>query len=481
MVSRIESYQSYWEENKKVLTRYLVALIIIALGVAGYLLIEGYDRYLGMVVLPVLGVIAITHPRLAVYQFICLLFSNAVAWENPVVLYVDLSACVVVCAAALDFLLHQERLGKFPKTFLNWAWLLMAIFVTTIAGFDYMLGIKPLARILLMTVTFLSVYRLSRHFNIRHLLVFFFWVGVISAAIALAPIVAGGTHERAFGFAYKTLDDLMMIAIPIGLVLYLWSDKLKGLVYLLGAGICFVELLATQSRLPIIFTFTFSCLALFLALRLKGRLAAETSAESQETLKRGLAFLVRRRIKLIIAFGVVVIAAVAVAKPELVGAVWSRFENLFNQSTGGTVRLRLVLWQSALQAFWDNPILGVGPGNFDIIHRIYQQLHLNPAQIYVRGLSAHNLVFHYLAETGLVGTTALVALLVNQFRLARSRFKSEAANGNPETHLILYVLATMFLVTAFIEAAWMWGQPGLIFVFFLALIVRSHSNSEPAR
>lgn len=478
MIPGLEAYQNYWEVNRLALGRYLKIILVIAVGLAGYFLLEENYRYLAMVLGPLAALVFISHPRLAVYQFIIFLFSNALFSESPVVLYVDLSACILVCAAALDFFFEYSSPRGFPRLTLNWVLILAAIFVTSAAGYDFVLGIKPFARVTLMTATFLSVYRLSRHLSVKHIITCFFWVAVANAIIAVVPLITSGQVEREFGFGLKTLDDIMMITLPIGLVLYLWSSKLKGVAYLVGTGIAFVALLATQSRLPIMFSLAFSALALFLALRVGRRVETDRLNGNARTALRRVAGFVRTRIRLIVIFAVILLAGVAAFRPDMLGAVWARFYDLTVAFTGGTVALRLVLWKTAWTAFWDNPIFGIGPGNFDVIHQIYRQLRLDPIQTYVQGLSAHNLVLHYMAETGLVGASLLIALLVNQYRIARSSFRKMHQLPDPEISLILYVLAALFLVTAFFEAAWMWGQMSFVFVFFVALIVRSGGNLQ---
>ncbi len=468
-----QAYRDYWQANRTALLRYLVLFLILTAGVVGYLLIQENYRYLAIAVAPVLVFIAASHPRLAVYQFMVFLFSNAIFSESPVVLWVDLSACVVVCAAVLDFFVEYSPPRGFPRLTLNWILLLAAVFIASVTGYDFFLGLKPMARIILMSATFLSVYRLSRHFELRHIVVVFFWLAVINAIIGLAPVLSATQVDRAFGLGFKTLDDLMMVALPMGTVLYLCSREEMAPLYLLGTGLTFMTLLATQSRLPIMFGLASSVLVMLLALRFARR---KRNAAGIETTN----LQVRRRIGLVFFFAVGLLLAMAVIRPDMLAAVLLRFEDLIFRTTGGTVALRLVLWKTALQAFWDNPILGIGPGNYDVVHRIYQYLHLDPIQTYVRGLSAHNPVLHYMAETGIVGTSALIALLIRQYRLARIQFKIGRGKSRPEVPFILYILAAMFLVTAFFEAAWMWGQMSFVFVFFLALIVRSHDRTDIA-
>jgi O-antigen ligase len=156
--------------------------------------------------------------------------------------------------------------------------------------------------------------------------------------------------------------------------------------------------------------------------------------------------------------------------PELRNALWLRFETIMLPY--GTFSRRLVLWDTALTAFLNHPWLGVGPGSFRTIYEVLPTLHLQPLHIYVRGLSAHNLFLHYLAEAGVVGAFALVALFVNQFRVIRSVWIRNLTGAQIGATLSLYLVGLLLLATTFLEAGWMWGSSGYIFAFFVALIVR---------
>jgi O-antigen ligase len=71
---------------------------------------------------------------------------------------------------------------------------------------------------------------------------------------------------------------------------------------------------------------------------------------------------------------------------------------------------------AAVEMFRDHPVTGVGPDNFELHYAAYaQRVGLDPRPE-VRG--AHSLYLESLAETGVVGTIAFVALLVAALRAA---------------------------------------------------------------
>jgi len=72
---------------------------------------------------------------------------------------------------------------------------------------------------------------------------------------------------------------------------------------------------------------------------------------------------------------------------------------------------RMAMWQAGGNMFLYNPWLGVGIGNFDTVYNKFNA----PAWIYSRG-HAHNYYIHAAAETGVVGLTAYLLLVIAIFR-----------------------------------------------------------------
>lgn len=477
MSSQSNLYHGFWEENKGILFKYFSFFLVIVAVFAGYLLLADKAEYIVLIIILIFFIVTVTRPRLALYQFIFVLFTNVFVSTDPVILLTDLSAVVVICAALLDLFLKGSLPKSFPRLFFSFVLILWALVVTAVLGNDPYLAIKPMGRVFVLLITFLSVYRLSRYVELKRLIIVFFWVSVFHSVITLTPLLLEGYSGRVFGFSPSTLDDLMMISLPIGLVLYLWADRMKGIKYSLGVLIVFVALLVTQSRLPIIFSVLLSIAVIYLSVKLARKKLETAKNEPFDRNPFSILRLIKHRIAVVLGSLVMAVAIVLLSQPELVKAVLARFEQLLTFTPEGTFRLRLVLWETALRVFWDHPLLGIGPGHFRTVHNLYHDIGFDPIYAYVKGLSAHNLFFHYLAETGLLGTSALLALFINQYRLSRAGWKKNVFLPHPEVHLILYLISILFLVTFFIEAAWMWGQIGFLFALFLALMVRSFDST----
>lgn len=112
---------------------------------------------------------------------------------------------------------------------------------------------------------------------------------------------------------------------------------------------------------------------------------------------------------------VVALAAVAAIMGAAVPEARRRLVSAFRPQTG-TAKARLVIWEGALKLSARKPILGSGLGQFRVlIPRTRDPRYLDYGVSFVT-LHAHNEYLEVLAETGVVGLAAFLALLVLLFR-----------------------------------------------------------------
>ena len=458
----------------RTIVAYLTGFALLYIGFVTYSYLEWRQSLaIAALALP-LGVIIIAIPRVVVYQYIFFLFIHVTLVRSVPLNVIDISAVAVILAAIADVLVRNRLPRRLPNLTMNFAVLLAALTVSAACGYNPIESLRPIARILFLLLTLLAIYRLSGHLEVKRLLALYFWLTVAHSVVVLTPFIMSGGSLRSFGFAWAVFDELSMLAVPIGLVYYLWSAGRNSWIYLAGTGLVFLALLATQSRAPIIFAVASIVLVLWETRRYatrRGRADASGAISIQSPPAA-------RRVKSIVWMIVCLGFLVVVVSPGVLTALGERFERLFTLSPGGTFAIRLVLWKWALIAFSDHPIFGIGPGVFRSLETIYPGLHMTPLHYYVRFLSAHNLTLHYLAETGLVGALALLSLFINQFRIARLCWKRTRDIAEAPVGLAIYATGFLFLITTLIEAGWMWGQTGFIMTFFLAIIARSYRNSQ---
>ena len=85
-----------------------------------------------------------------------------------------------------------------------------------------------------------------------------------------------------------------------------------------------------------------------------------------------------------------------------------RFRSAWDWENDANATSRILFWRSGLSMFWEHPVFGVGPDNFGQTYAMKYSFEGIPEVAY----AAHSLYIQALAESGLVGTASLLALLV---------------------------------------------------------------------
>lgn len=128
---------------------------------------------------------------------------------------------------------------------------------------------------------------------------------------------------------------------------------------------------------------------------------------------------------------------------------------------------RWVLWNVAERIFRDHPATGAGPGGY---HRLFSAYHPGPLEGENDWGSAHNLYLHQLAERGLAGGLALLAvcgvLLKRAVKAARRDADTRAlwSAGAVAAFLAMSMTETSFQneqFAALLLLIWAWGTTSL--------------------
>ncbi|MDX9857825.1 MAG: O-antigen ligase family protein [candidate division Zixibacteria bacterium] len=448
----------------------LLAVFVFVLAALVFWMINRASLAAVLVATPV-GLALVTNPRWALYQFVFCCYLLFIVVESVPLILLDISALILIVAAFLDVTLSDRPPRRMPVIAWWYIAFVVVLCVSGIFGYAPERVIRPLARVVFLLGAFLGAYRLSRHVSPTRLLQAFFWLGVAHSLIALVPFIASGGIARSFGFSLRILDELSMLALPVGVSFAVWSPRWR-LSYLLGSLVVLGALVGTQSRAPI----GFGVLAAGFVLLVgwwRSRKSRSTSSSQIDDVTVSAS--VARRIGSLAVLAAVLPLVLVAVKPTLLLGVYERFDSLVRFEPTGTLLLRVQLWERAMEAFLDHPVLGMGPAMFQHYGDVYPGARFNPYTMYISGLSAHNMTLHYLAETGLIGAGVVVGMFATQFGIARRVWKKTRDKTMTATASALYAIGLLLLVSTLIEAGWLFGgQAGFLASFFMALISRAN-------
>jgi len=463
------------EFNKSVFTFYLILFGILSFSGLGYLLWKGKFLYLGLIASIPLVLLLVSRPKLAVGQYIFVLFISRSIVEGQPWLYADFSGFILIAAAMLDIVSESKLHKRLPRLSFNFLFLLVVIFTAGVFSYQPEAAIRPFGRIALLFLHFLALYKLSGKVSVAWSLNMFFGLSLIHSIIVLIPFIASGGTLRSFGLAPVIFDELAMLALVVAAAKFLWAEKRTAWIYLLGMVVIFFALLSTQSRAPIIIGAAMSILVILFSRRRARQELAKASSETGSISSKELLRVRKRPLHLLVGL-LFSVMLVIILFPQLLAPLLERFESLLTARPSGSFLLRIVLWKLAWSLFIDNPLVGIGPGLFIQIQSVFPTIRLDVYHSYLRGLSAHNLLLHYLAEAGIIGGIAVLAMMLNQMRLSYKAWRASVLRPNFEVSAILLGIGATLLVTTLAESGWLWGQSSIIFVFFISLIARNHNN-----
>ncbi len=440
--------------------RYLFALGIAYIAVVVYLLLEKGPRLWGPAIGLPLAIAVATSPRLTVYQFLFCLFIDMPIIDSPAIYLIDVSAGLLVLSALLDTLLNPQIRGqKIPMTF-NYLAILGALCIAACFSVEPSAAIFPLARVVFLFAAFLSLVRLGSRISVSESLHLFLFLMAVHAIFAAVPSIASGGRIRSFGVAGTAFDDLAMLLAPCGLAFFLWSTDHRRKWYLSATLMIVAGLIGTQSRFAILVC-ALLCTAVVVVSMIHARRLRSVNADAPA---------IGRRVGLLVLWLTALLLLFVILVPSVLERALARFGAAASTTPGGTILLRMTLWKAAIRVFFDHPLTGIGPGVFRYVDQYYGSLWFGSTYPFVRGLSAHNLFLHYLAESGIIGVLAMLSLFFNQFFHAARAWSNSLATEKTSQLTALVVVSSGLLLTAFLEGSWMWSATGFAASYFIAQI-----------
>ncbi len=433
----------------------LFAVILLPLAV---LLGFGKLTYAMVYAVMVSGVLITLVPRVALVAWI-LSFGFYLPYPTSLLtLYpYDVAAAALFTAVLWRAMVGNEPLWQRSPFDLVFVGLILATGLATLFAYDPSLSVIPLARILIIYAMYRTVRWLGLRLSITTLLVgFVVWVALLGLINASTFVLLGG-GVRVFGTASVGFEMLAITAFSVATVYAIW-DRIgwRRWLFTLSAVVMTGGVIATQARGPLLAMMIMAVIILFISAR-------EARRQNRSDVRRHVAQWVTT---ILLAIG-----AGAVLGGAVLTDWWSRVERLI-VSIGdpqGTIRLRLILWDAALQAWQAAPITGIGPGNFKIVEDIVPGVRGHYMWYFVHWMSPHNVALQLLAETGIVGLAAILAVAWRGLSISSSTARLLRMTALYPTALAILALHIAFATTLFFMRAWTFEVGAHLFALMFGL------------
>jgi O-antigen ligase len=131
----------------------------------------------------------------------------------------------------------------------------------------------------------------------------------------------------------------------------------------------------------------------------------------------------------------------------LVWASISKYKSIENLGERSSLASRVTIWKSAGLMIGKNPLLGIGPGNFQEKYLEYQKYF--PPYLEWSAPQPHNIFLAFWLESGLFGLVGFVWLLILFFRDNKKAIKNDRNLGILLLAIMIYTLIHGFVDTTY--------------------------------
>lgn len=374
----------------------------------------------------------------------------------------DIAFMVLALAMAIDFLAHT-RVGWLRTSFdVPFLLLIGATWISGLLAYDRSESVIPSVRILLIYLAARVIFLLALRIGVRKLILFYLWQVLLLSLLNLVLFVALGGRKRVYGPAWLAFENYSMTAVPMAVGWLVWSTRFRQRLFAITLiAVTLTAVGASGSRGAALAILLSVPLLLMLWWRHTGRIRATR---------------VRRRLGWTLFLVSILIAGIGILGATQFTGYATRLGEVVDSLTRpqGSIALRVVLWTAAVKAFATSPITGIGIGNFNLVDQVVPEMRAEPVWFYVKGMSAHNVVLHYLAETGILGVVALLSLTVAGLLMALRAFRRLDTTDDMQTGAAVVAAMVVFALSIFFMRAWTWSQEGYQMAILFGLTAAWH-------
>ena len=404
----------------------------------------------------------------AIYLLIMSLFIGFYIIEKPIgIRIVD----VIISVSVISYILHKAFRGDLSimKTSLNKPIIIFLIGITISLFGAPQIGngvINLLRHLELFAIFYIitDITFLEGKTIIRKMLDYYVYIAMGASAVAITILYSLG-GGRAFGVTGNPLSDLIVSALIISISqIFLRHSFKKWTLFSIITFILFVQIILTQTRgawLSLIISFLFLVLLVRMA---------------------STKYVIINTVWILSILGIAIATSLAIFSDAFIGIV-HRVENLQSMNIG-TLHYRMILWDAGINAFLSHFVNGIGLGHFPILSGDYSSIGNSSFFIdNIKGLSTHNIILSYLAETGIIGTFCLLLLFMKIIQVGHSIYESSENREDYQLSIPLYCILFYVCISSFYAGAWFWSISGVQFMFFLSLAtvfrnIMKHENSH---
>lgn len=273
---------------------------------------------------------------------------------------------------------------------------------------------------------------------------------------------------RSFGFMGVVYVDFVCVALLILLTVALYKRSSNPWLYLFASFILFITLLLTKTRnttLSLLFTLFTGIAYIFF---------------NTDTFKLRTKTIIRNSL---LTLGITLIIFLIFSNSSH-GAL-NRFNELLtkqeisvqNEEDFGKSSLvsRLLIWHTAINAFVQHPIIGIGAYSFSFDSKRYHTIPNMLYSLFVEKLSPHITYLSVLTETGILGFTGFLIFLFSTLAMGYKSLRNSKNDQQRFFSLGIFLIQVYIASSMAMSDAWLWDQCAMLWGIVLGISVANYN------
>lgn len=285
-------------------------------------------------------------------------------------------------------------------------------------------------------------------------------VAIYSIFIFINILLTG--NFRARGLTGSAFSDIIVCSLLIVIYKNLFFEK-SSAIYVVIAFILFFALIFDQSRFAWVgFALSF----------LYGLIITSIYQRTKLMKKRLITILSSIFVGMLVVFISGLYRLIIMRFSDVTFSVLQ--SNAQNDIVANSLDTMVLIWLTALSAFINNPLTGVG---YFMFYSVSENYNVLPEFLYrdiVMGLDAHSTLINFLCETGIIGFLSILFLFIVIFVLSIKAITISKTISDSSRSLALNILVFFIETTCFYSGAYTFGYNGYFLYFIFALVIANY-------
>lgn len=299
---------------------------------------------------------------------------------------------------------------------------------------------------------FITTQYVKTHQMLNLLLMSFLILSSTNGISVILPSFS--SNARLFGFAGVMYVDYAAISMIICIIYFFTSKGKRRFLYIFLFLINFWGLMVTQTRNPLLVLVVISPIIIS-TIYFKANILKIKRSE----IRKYVFF----AISIFCLFSIVLVSSDNPMAKRITTSDSSKKISNPNDLGANSILTRILIWDTAINAFKSHPIVGIGAYSFPLVSEQYCTFSNSLYDLFVKGLAPHVAYLMAATETGIIGLLSYILILICSLLISFNNIKYCSSTIDKRFVLIVFALNLYLIISSAVTDAWLFGH-GIVFL-----------------